>query len=444
MKKIFQAAAVTLMATSAAQAQQAVQWPVSDGGNGHWYQRNSQPLSWTAARQFALAEGGDLATLTTQTESAFAFAVDGGIGNCWIGGFQSADACEPACQWTWVTGEPWLFSAWRSGQPDNTSGTEDSLCFWGGEQSWNDGTGSDAAPSVVEWSTDCNGDGIVDYGQCRDGTLSDYNGNNIPDCCERDETCVVGSYPVQWRLEDGGNDHWYEVHPLGGPTPWAVARAEAKALGGDLASLESPTEPSFIYKISGNSTGWGSRVGPWLGGFQDTSASDFVEPGGGWRWTSGAPWSFADWGQAEPNNSPAPENYLHLISNNCPGYPDGRFFNDVRGDFAGVGPCDKMPISAIIEWSADCNHDNIVDYGQILQGQLADLNTDGVPDVCQQPTCVDADLFRNGVINGADLGILLSQWGPAPAGTVSDINRDGQVNGADLGYLLNAWGPCAN
>jgi hypothetical protein len=223
-----------------------------------------------------------------------------------------------------------------------------------------------------------------------------------------------------------------------------VARAEAKALGGDLASLESPTEPSFIYKISGNSTGWGSRVGPWLGGFQDTSASDFVEPGGGWRWTSGAPWSFADWGQAEPNNSPAPENYLHLISNNCPGYPDGRFFNDVRGDFAGVGPCDKMPISAIIEWSADCNHDNIVDYGQILQGQLADLNTDGVPDVCQQPTCVDADLFRNGVINGADLGILLSQWGPAPAGTVSDINRDGQVNGADLGYLLNAWGPCAN
>jgi hypothetical protein len=98
----------------------------------------------------------------------------------------------------------------------------------------------------------------------------------------------------------------------------------------------------------------------------------------------------------------------------------------------------------VIEWSADCNNDGTVDYGQIRQGQLADLNADGVPDICQQPTCVDADLFRNGVINGADLGILLSQWGPAPAGTVSDINRDGQVSGADLGFLLNAWGPCTN
>jgi hypothetical protein len=98
--------------------------------------------------------------------------------------------------------------------------------------------------------------------------------------------------------------------------------------------------------------------------------------------------------------------------------------------------------SYIVEWSADCNSDGIVDYGQILQGQLADLNADGVPDVCQQPTCVDADLFRNGVINGADLGILLSQWGPANVNTVSDINRDGQVNGADLGFLLANWGIC--
>jgi hypothetical protein len=47
-------------------------------------------------------------------------------------------------------------------------------------------------------------------------------------------------------------------------------------------------------------------------------------------------------------------------------------------------------------------------------------------------------------VNGADLGILLAQWGLAPAETVSDLNRDGRVSGADLGYLLNAWGPCTN
>jgi hypothetical protein len=85
-----------------------------------------------------------------------------------------------------------------------------------------------------------------------------------------------------------------------------------------------------------------------------------------------------------------------------------------------------------------------VDYGQILTGQLADLDSNGVPDTCQQPTCAEADIYRDFNVNGADLGILLSEWGPAPSGTVSDINLDGQVNGADLGYLLNSWGSCGS
>jgi hypothetical protein len=59
------------------------------------------------------------------------------------------------------------------------------------------------------------------------------------------------------------------------------------------------------------------------------------------------------------------------------------------------------------------------------------------------PQCL-ADLFVDHQVNGADLGILLSQWGPASSAIVSDINRDGIVDGADLGYLLNAWGPCPN
>jgi uncharacterized membrane protein len=55
-----------------------------------------------------------------------------------------------------------------------------------------------------------------------------------------------------------------------------------------------------------------------------------------------------------------------------------------------------------------------------------------------------ADLNADALVAGADLGVLLSQWGPASAGTVSDLNRDGNVDGADLGYLLANWGPCPN
>ena len=52
------------------------------------------------------------------------------------------------------------------------------------------------------------------------------------------------------------------------------------------------------------------------------------------------------------------------------------------------------------------------------------------------------DLFVDGQVNGADLGVLLSQWGPASQSTTSDIDTDGVVNGADLGLLLSNWGSC--
>jgi hypothetical protein len=88
---------------------------------------------------------------------------------------------------------------------------------------------------------------------------------------------------------------------------------------------------------------------------------------------------------------------------------------------------------------ADCNHDGIGDICEIAAG-AEDVNRNGTPDSCE---CV-ADLFVDHKVDGADLGILLGQWGPASANTVSDINRDGVVNGADLGLLLGRWGPCTN
>jgi len=55
------------------------------------------------------------------------------------------------------------------------------------------------------------------------------------------------------------------------------------------------------------------------------------------------------------------------------------------------------------------------------------------------PPC-PGDLDHDGAVNGADLGILLSQWGIAGS---ADLNDDGVVNGADLGVLLSMWGACA-
>jgi hypothetical protein len=86
---------------------------------------------------------------------------------------------------------------------------------------------------------------------------------------------------------------------------------------------------------------------------------------------------------------------------------------------------------------ADCDADGTGDVCEIAAG-AADINLDSIPDTCQ---CI-ADIFPDGVVNGADLGVLLSQWGPAAQPIAGDINRDGVVSGPDLTILLSGWGPC--
>lgn len=87
----------------------------------------------------------------------------------------------------------------------------------------------------------------------------------------------------------------------------------------------------------------------------------------------------------------------------------------------------------------DCDGDGVLDCAAIGSGASADINGDSVPDDCQ---CI-SDLFADGVVNAADLGIVLSNWGstlPTPA----DINEDGLVSAFDLGQVIGSWGPCQN
>jgi hypothetical protein len=266
---------------------------------------------------------------------------------------------------------------------------------------------------LIEWEADCNGDGIVDYGQCHNGTLADYNTNNIPDCCERGEACVVGNYPMQWRIEEGGNGHWYQR--VGQDVPgqsicWQDARDQCRTVGGELVSLNNQEEEVFLLGLCPAFTGWI--------GYQGTN-----------YWSSGELVVFTHWGPSQPSGDGP------YATASC---PDG-WWNDIGGSSG----CWNGLASYTIEWSADCNNDNIVDYGQILTGQLADSNTNGIPDICEQPLCRDADITNNQIIDGADLGAMLAFWGPVnPVLPQADINRDGEVNGADLGILLSFWGPC--
>ncbi len=61
------------------------------------------------------------------------------------------------------------------------------------------------------------------------------------------------------------------------------------------------------------------------------------------------------------------------------------------------------------------------------------LPGDQIADVCI------ADFNADGMIDGADLGLLLNAWGTT---LEFDLTGDGVVDGADLGIMLALWGPC--
>ncbi len=433
MRRVIQGVVASAAVVSAAVAGDAVQWRVEDGGNGHWYaiHFDSEYVCWDNARVRAESRGGHLVSLTSASENDFVVSsvirpADPGSGE-W-GPYMGATAQGlPWGQWRWVTGEPWAFSGFAEGEP-NSNGSEVHLHFrhWQYGLYWNDSFACGMTRSfVVEWSADCNGDGIVDYGQCRDGSLPDFNGNNVPDCCERGESCAAGSYPVQWRVEEGGSGHWYQFRRESSVICWNAARGLSEHAGGHLASVTSAGENRRLLALTVPNNPGGIEGGPYIGATSEGRAW------GDWYWITGEPFQFAAWMTGAPNGSAGlTEPYVHFWRWSDLGWND-------------QVDCGGSMHSYLIEWSADCNSDGIVDYGQILQGQLADANANGVPDSCESPTCADADLYPNGAVNGADLGILLSEWGAVTPVTSSDFNRDGVVDGSDLGILLSFWGPCA-
>lgn len=53
------------------------------------------------------------------------------------------------------------------------------------------------------------------------------------------------------------------------------------------------------------------------------------------------------------------------------------------------------------------------------------------------------DLNVDGMIDGLDLGAMLSAWGACSPLDPADLTSDGWIDSNDLGVLLGAWGDCA-
>ena len=395
--KNFEIGAIVLGLVAGTVQAEPVQWSVADGGNGHWYEGIAcQDLcTWQEARDSAITMGGDLASVNTEGENDFIFSVISKNEALWfyfqgvtvgpyIGGYQNIDApdySEPYGGWYWVDGSSFdSYTAWNGGEPGNSCGglPENLVNYMGfGSPSmlWND-IGDEChgglAGFVVEW-------------------------NHNPSM-------------TQWRIEDGGNGHWYQLVESGKGFLWSEAVAEAESRGGYLVSLTSADEDAWVYANF-------DADNSWIGVFQDTNAEDYSEPSGGWRWLSGETLDYSNWNGGGPDNggvvdAPA-EEYAHYC---CGGAWNDIYFVDSFGVFvrkqmmveyttlpgSALGACclDGLCITTA---AADCSGNS---------GSWGGPNSSCADFDC--PESCPADVDGNGDVGVSDILLLIASWGACP------------------------------
>lgn len=113
--------------------------------------------------------------------------------------------------------------------------------------------------------------------------------------------------------------------------------------------------------------------------------------------------------------------------------------NDPSPLGGGNGECPVGLDQETVPNTSDCDGDGESDPLQIAFGDASDVNNNGVPDSCE---CV-GDLNGDGMIDGADLGLLIWQWrSGAGTGSSGDLDGSGSLDEEDVKILLDSWGPC--
>jgi len=124
------------------------------------------------------------------------------------------------------------------------------------------------------------------------------------------------------------NGHHYEI--ISGTVTWDQAKLACEALTfmgvqGHLVTYDDLAEDQFVYfTLNGGSLG-----NAWIGLYQDLNDPTYSEPLGGWKWVTGEPMTYSNWGTNEPNNTGNAEHYG--------GYWPADQWNDYNVADGGVG-----------------------------------------------------------------------------------------------------------
>jgi hypothetical protein len=110
---------------------------IAPDGTRHRYQIYKGVHTWVEAKAFCEVLGGHLATLTTAEENAFVhgFMLDSGYNTAYFGLSDEKRTGD----WIWVTGEPFVYTNWDSGEPSRSARERYGMYFYKHTTgTWND------------------------------------------------------------------------------------------------------------------------------------------------------------------------------------------------------------------------------------------------------------------------------------------------------------------
>jgi uncharacterized repeat protein (TIGR02543 family) len=390
---------------------------LTDGYEIGWFSVVSGSRTWAQAKAHAETQGGTLATFANEDEWNLAMQSIGtdallDIGGLWIGA--TDEAVEGT--WRWVTGEPFVFTRWETGQPDNlnnsdyaavagdlggTSGkwydyraitTRDGYILESGystnpsdADSDDDGLldGAEMTAGTNPFAADTDGDGLTDTQEVNlthtNPKLADSNSNGTNDALDDQDSDGLGNlveistHGTDPRKADTDSDGLSDSEELSYPGRYftliegsfthAQAAADATSRRGRLASF--PNANDFTRAAAkARKTNQGYL---WFG------LSDAVTEGT-WLWSDGSAPTYARWLNGQPDGS-STENHAVLMQN-------GSQWADAAADFVAVGYLfERVGLDPL---DADTDDDGLSDGAEINTHQtnpvLDDSDSDGLAD----------------------------------------------------------------
>ena len=355
-------------------------------------------------------------------------------------------------------------------------------------------------PRVADFrcSGDCNGNGIDDVAELAAGLTPDCDENGVPDDCQvdHDQDGIIDAcdtLPVAIRVPEYCSSiqgALYIAEPgiheiVVGPGTWpgmldtsGIGCTIRSAAGPERTTIDAAGAAHAVMVRSGETattviegfTITGGSGDVYGGGLLVENASPVIREciitgnestyaGGGARVTGGAP-RFVDClflgntsrygaGLSVFEGSPRFEGCTFRDNatiddgegggmdswDSSPELVDCRFRSNVATGAGGGGLSiyGDAGLAPVITSTVFC--ENVPD--DINSDGWVDGGGNGFYETC--PAC-PADLDGNGIVDGADLSVLLANW--ASTGGPADITGDGLVDGSDLSTLLGYWGAC--